>query len=401
MLPSPLLALLALFPAAQEEPAEHRARTMVLHLDGGTVLRAKAREKDGAWEVLAGGEWKLLPAGLVQRVRSERELLDQASDLQRGLPRGDLVRRVAFADWLVSEGLYNEAMLQLDRVLERDPDQPAALALLARADLPLSLPPVPDAEGGMEPFLAAAARMTAAGRETAVQRLAEAPRITGLRAVLGRELVSRSPSRRSFATLALRRMFAGSEVEGLLGRAVLDASADVREGAALALKAAANPLVIEPALRAVGSKNVEVRKNAIEALGRMDYREAVEPLFNHLVSLQSGSAGAGAPRVHIFNGRQRSYVQDFDVEVAQNASIADPIINVLVEGSVLDVAVIGVTEYHVAGERAAVRGALSRLTGANPGETTTAWLRWWEEHGDEWRASPTSPEVPSSPTGQG
>jgi len=401
MLPClPLLAWLAVAPAAQEEPAEPKARTTVLHLDGGTVLRTRAREKDGTWEVLAGGEWKLLPAGLVVRARSERELLDQASELQRGIPRDDLVRRVALADWLVSEGLYTEALQQLDRVLERDPDQPAALALLARADLPLSLPPVPGGEGELEPFFAAAARMTAAGRETAVQKLAKAPRIAGLRAELGRELVARSPARRAFATLVLRRVFAGSEVEGLLGRAVLDASADVRAGAALALKAAANPLVIEPALRAVDSKNAEVRKNAIEALGTMEYREAVEPLFHHLVSLQSGGGGR-APHTYIFNGRQRAYVQDFDVEVAQNASIADPIINVLTEGSVLDVAVIGVTEYQVAGERAAVRGALTKLTGANPGETTTAWQRWWEEHGDEWRAGSTSPKVPTSPTGQG
>jgi hypothetical protein len=394
-----LLAPLAVGPIAQEDPAEPRARTTVLHLEGGMVLRTKAREKDGAWEALVGGEWKLFPAELVLRARSERELLDQASELQRAIPRNDVVRRVAYADWLVNEGLLAEALQQLDRVLERDPDQPAALALLARADLPLSLPPVPGGDD-FEPFFAAAARMTAAGREAAVLRLAEAPRITGLREAVGRELMARTPSRREFATLVLRRMFTGAEVEGLLGRAVLDASADVRSGAALALKAAATPLVIEPVLRAVGSKYPEVRKNAIEALGAMEYREAVEPLFHHLVALQGG-ASLGAPRSYIFIGRQRAYVQDFDVEVAQNASIADPIINVLVEGTVLDAAVIGVTEYRVASERAAVRGALTKLTGANPGETTTAWQRWWEEHGDEWRAGPNPPEVPSSPTGQG
>lgn len=396
-----LLACLALHPASQEEPREPRARTTVLHLEGGVVLRTRAREKDGSWEVFSDGQWTLLPPGIVLRAKAERELLDQASTLERGLPKDDLVRRVAYADWLVNEGLFVEALKQLDRVLAREPDHEAALALLARADLPLALPPLPDAEAEFEPYFAACARLSAAGQEVGVRRLAAAPQIPGLRAALARELVARTNGRRAFATLALRRMFAGAEVEALLGRAVLDSSAEVRTGAALALRAVENPVVIEPALRAVGSKHAEVRKNAIEALGTMEYREAVEPLFLHLVALQSGGGRLGAPRVHIFNGRQRAYVQDYDVEVAQGSAIADPMINVLIEGSVLDVAVIGVTEYQLASERAAVRGALTQLTGANPGETTVAWQNWWKEHGDEWRAGSTPPKRPTTPTGQG
>jgi len=380
--------------------AEPKARNTVLHLVDGRVLRLKARELDGSWEVFSGGEWKTLPAGAVARAKPEREVLDQAEKLRRALPRDDLVKRVAYADWLVNEGLYVEALQQLDRVLESAPDQGDALALLGRANLPLALPAVPSGAAELGGYFAACARLSGAAREIAVQRLAGAPEIGGLRPALNQELVDRSPARRSFATLALRRMFPGSEAEGLISRAVLDASPEVRQGASLALRAFENPTVIEPALRAMGSKNAEVRENAIEALGTMEYREAVEPLYNHLVALQSGGR-SGAPRVHIFNGRQRSYVQDFDVEVAQNAAIADPIINILLEGSVLDVAVIGVTEYRVASERAATRRALARLTGQNPGDTTTAWQRWWKEHGDEWRATGETPGTPTTPAGQG
>ena len=401
MLPSlSLLAWLLCSPVAQDSAAEPRARTTVLHLEGGAVLRTRAREKDGGWEVFAGGEWKLLPAGVVVRARGERELLDQAAELQRALPKNDLVRRVAYADWLVNEGLYAEALDQIDRVLDREPDSEAALALIARADLPLALPEVPRSEPEVGAFCAAAARLSAAGREVAVHELADAPQIPGLRAAIARELVAKTPGRRGFATLVLRRMFPGVEAEGLLSRAVLDSSAEVRSSAALALRAADNPLMVAPVLRAVGSKHAEVRKNAIEALGNMEYREAVEPLFLHLVSLQGGGGG-GAPHAFFAHTKQQAYIQDFDVEVAQNAAIADPIINILQEGEVLDAAVIGVTEYVIASERSAVRGALSRLTGANPGETTAAWQKWWKEHGDEWRAATKPPEVPTSPTGQG
>jgi HEAT repeat protein len=414
-----LSAWLALVPVVSaqetrelESPAsEPKARTTVLHLEGGAVLRTRARECADGWEVFTRGEWQLLPAGVVLRARPERELLDEAAKLERSVPRKDLVRRVAYAEWLATEGLRAEALEQLDRVLSADPDQAAALALLARAEIPLALPAANPAE--LDTFFAASARLSPAGREIAVRRLADEHRPeagdpastvtegSGLRAALARELLARTPGRRTFATLALRRLYPGEEAQGLLSRAVLDASSEVRTSAALALKAFDDPSVIAPALRAAGSKNPTVRENAIAALGRMEYREAVEPLFERLVALQGSSGSNGAPRVHIFNGRQRAYVQDFDVEVAQGQAIADPIINVLTEGSVLDVAVIGVNEYQIASERSALRRALVQLTGENPGETTTAWVRWWKEHGDEWQAGSLPPKAPTTPAGQG
>jgi HEAT repeat protein len=401
-LPTWLIALV--LGSAAQEPAlekEAKAKSTVLHLEGGAVLRVKAREREDGWEVQANGEWMFLPASQVARARGEYELLQEAKKLERALPKEDHVRRVAYADWLVAEGLYVEALKELDRVLEQAPDQADALALLARADLPLALPSIPVDEAGLESFFTGAARLSRPSREALLVQVAKAPEVPGLRPALGRELTSRSAERRSFATLTLRRLFPGSEAEGLISRAVLDAADDVRVGAALALRAFDDASVIAPALRAVGSKHAEVRANAIEALGNMSYREAVEPLFHHLVALQSGGGGNGAPRVHIFNGRQRAYVQDFDVEVASGQAIADPLINILLEGSVLDVAVIGVHEYQVANERAAVRRSLAKLTGANPGETTTAWQRWWKEHGDEWQAGATPPKAPTSPAGPG
>jgi len=415
MLPAPLSAWLIALTAAAPLQApeadaprtqEPRARTMVLHLRDGAVLREPARETEEGWEVSWHGTTRVWPHELVLRAKSEHELLAQASKMERSLRRDDDVRRVAYAEWLAGEGLRPEALKQLDRVLERAPDQPDAVALLARVHLPVALPPAPRDERGLEALFVRAGLLTPAGRELALQRLRPGEgldpeqEIPGLRAALAKQLVSRSPGQRAFATLALRRLFPGSEAEGLLGRAVLDSSREVRTGAALALKAYDDPAVIVPVVRAIGSRYAEVRTNAIEALAAMEYREAVEPLYTHLVALQSGG-GSGAPRVHIFTGRQRAYVQDYDVEVAQFAAIADPIINTLIEGQVLDVAVIGQTEYVVAGERASVRRALAQLTGAKPGETTTAWQKWWQEHGDEWKAVEAPPKAPTSPAGRG
>src|SRR5262249_9164999 len=152
-------------------------------------------------------------------------------------------------------------------------------------------PPVPADESGLDAFFAGAAHGAGAVRELAVMRLAAAPQIPGLRTAVAKELVARTPTRRAFAALVMRRMFKGAEPKALLSRAVLDASADVRTNAALALKAFDDSSVIAPAVRAVDSKHAEVRSNAIDALATMNYRDAVQPLYEHLVSLQSGGGG--------------------------------------------------------------------------------------------------------------
>ena len=384
----------------REASPEARARTHVLHLSDGRVLRVKAREVEGGWELELGRETTLVPAERVTRAALESELLRQAAELQRKVKRSDLVQRVAYADWLDSAGLELEAVKELERVLEAEPDQKDALALLARAELPLGIPELPREEAGLDDFFSRCARLTPVGREAVLLAIAGAPEVPGLRPALGRELLSRTTARRAFATLALRRLFPGSEAEGLISRAVLDASQDVRTSAARSLKAFADPVVIEPAVRALSSKHAELRKNAVEALAAMEYREAVEPLVRRLSALQSGSGGGYAPRRHIFTGSQRAYIQDFDVEVAQGAAIADPVVNVMTEGSVLEVAVVNTTEYQFATESVALRRALQHLTGAKPGDSAAAWQRWWNEHGDEWQAG-NSPSAPTSPAGRG
>ena len=61
-----------------------------------------------------------------------------------------------------------------------------------------------------------------------------------------------------------------------------------------------------------------------------------------------GAAGAasdtGASRGHIAFLNQQAYIRDFDVEVAQASFIADPQIDVLQSGTVLDATVIGGAE---------------------------------------------------------
>jgi hypothetical protein len=119
----------------------------------------------------------------------------------------------------------------------------------------------------------------------------------------------------------------------------------------------------------------------------MGYPVAVEPLVARMAAALQSSSDARAPHAHIFTGRQVAYIQDFDVEVAQFQAVADPQVNVLLEGQVTDAAVISAREEGVEIELMAIRQALEKLVRQRPGGTAREWLRWWEREGGKWRAA--------------
>ncbi|MHC4924034.1 MAG: hypothetical protein ACYTG4_08140 [Planctomycetota bacterium] len=80
---------------------------------------------------------------------------------------------------------------------------------------------------------------------------------------------------------------------------------------------------------------------------------------------------------------QVSYIQDFDVEIAQLAQIGDPIIGLLQEGVVLDVKVFGAQGTDTIIEKRAYTDSLQRLTGQNFGDNAQAWAKWWVDEGRE------------------
>jgi len=383
--------------------AVSKPRKMLLHTNSGSVLRGKARQRTGGdWELFHRGKWITIPGHAVSRIRIEEDVLAQAKKLQR-IARSDDVKLAAYGDWLLGEGLYPEGLKALDAILRKDPDHKVTRDVLARHDPPVALPRSEQLDASqLDMLLSTCAKGNFVMQEIAAFRLKNAAEIAGLEDRLLAELHSKATSRRTFATLGLRRVFPGRHVRPLLSRAVLDVSDDVRHGAALALREVGNPAVTIPVIRALGSRHSSVRKNAAIALGTMNYKGAVAPLMSHLTTtLKKQSATSnGAPRSHIYIGKQFAYVQDFDVEVAQNSAIADPIINVLTEGVVLEASSIGVHETTIATERAATRRSLSQLTGAQPGNTTASWERWWNEHGDDWKAV-SPPEPPTTPVNRG
>lgn len=383
--------------APQADP-DARVRKRLLRARGGGVLRAESRRHDGRWEYRreGGREWLALPEGLVESARLESEALEDLRGRRAALGRAAAPALVELAAWALGEGLYDEALALLDDVLQADPDQPEALQLLRRDDLPFGMPS--RADGRRDELLQFASAAPPALREMAVARLAGLPDQPALRDALRERLTSAHASERELAALALRRLpaEAGSrdaELQELLRRAARDVSADVRRGAALALRDAGQPGLVVPLVTALGSASPWIRTHSAEALGLMGYGAAVPALVARLSTLPASGGGGGyvAPRSSLFVGTQTAFVQGFDVDIAQQAAIGDPEIGTLQAGVSLDVAVLGASGPGYVSESAALRTALERLTGARPGNSVAAWKGWWEAHRPEWEpAEPAS-----------
>ena len=305
-------------------------------------------------------------------------------------PGTELLVATARSDWRAQLG--QEALELIDEALELDPDHGPALDFVAeicesvRPRLPLPAPPAvweleqPDLEAAIAGTFGPAGRMPPAVREVSVWRLGETAHLEFVRATALAKLRDPQPSTRAFAALTLRRLAPGEGAHALIERSLLDSDADARRQAALGLALVGDPEVAAPAVRALSAKNPKLRLHAAQALGSMGFAEAIPPLANALLA-QDGGSIQPPPRNHVFFGTQSAYVQDYDVEVATGAGIADPVINTLVEGAVLDVRVIGVSGGGVSStaHRKALRRSIEQLAGVELGSQKRHWQKWWDE----------------------
>jgi hypothetical protein len=130
-----------------------------------------------------------------------------------------------------------------------------------------------------------------------------------------------------------------------------------------------------PFVRALASGNATIRQHAAAGLGGLGEIRAVEYLIRTLSQNWGPSARSN---IQVMN--QISYIQDFDVEIAQAAQIGDPIIGVLREGVILDVQVFGVNRRMTTVERNIIRKSLTQLTGQDLGDKAAAWEKYWREN---------------------
>jgi len=284
--------------------------------------------------------------------------------------------RVALARWCIDQGLLSGAKEQLELVFKIDPDFKPAQRLafeLARTWM------FEEAEGATRPrdqrrfiknlFSTHAARdltsaMMAAHKVSRLQ-----PRDTLRPAIKGLKHRRAGVRWLSARTLAAHRD-KPERIKPLYRRALMDPAPVVRREAVRSLKVTQDPVFARLFAKNLGNPKQRLRMTAAEALGELGMKQGVQPLIGALKAVRAGAPNGGV-RANIAITTQRAYVKDFDVEIAQAAVIADPIVDIVTEGVVLDVTVVGVSV-----ERGAYTGALRRLTGVDLGND---W-RAWEDH---------------------
>jgi hypothetical protein len=186
---------------------------------------------------------------------------------------------------------------------------------------------------GLLDAMRTAARSRGALRDAAAQRIAKADHDQRLEATTAL-VVDRDANVRRWAVRELASIGDQSALRALVAVSVRDRAPEVREAA---VKAAASFGVDEiaiPLVRALGSEHDGIVANAAQALAVLGDRRAV----GYLIRRTEGHGSS--PSAYISQIQQTSYIQDFDVEVAQTSFIADPIVGTIQEGAIGAVTVL-------------------------------------------------------------
>ncbi|MHC4971459.1 MAG: HEAT repeat domain-containing protein [Planctomycetota bacterium] len=178
----------------------------------------------------------------------------------------------------------------------------------------------------------------------------------------------------------LGRLNSKDSLPALYKRAIFDTEEDVRAAAVEAIKATDAEGKPGPFVRALNSPFDRVRIAAANALGNLGDERAVGPLVARYQVV-----GGSGQSVYISQVNQISFIQDFDVEVAQTSFIADPVIGVIQDGIVLNFRALSHSGYYDVYEGGAYAEALSKLTDKDLGNDAKAWLEWYKNEQKEAR----------------
>lgn len=156
--------------------------------------------------------------------------------------------------------------------------------------------------------------------------------------------------------------------------AVFDDAAEVRRGAVELVRTGFGQEATAYLAPALVHDNPKVRMRAAEAMAGIGDASAAA-LIVRAAPVAAATGEYGGTRAHAAFLTQQSYIKDFDVEVAQASFIANPKVDALTWGSVIDVRIGAVTtsRIHIV---EAFRRAVVQLEGADPGTDPATWERW-------------------------
>ena len=350
----------------------------IVRWKNGGAFEGKVREVRGSLLVTSVLGQREVASGDVLSRESSKALIKDFRSHQATRPESLPSARLALANWCLEQGLTSGCVEELDGMIRLVGLEDEGVQKLA-ANLSKSwrVHPDEDAGGGRERREYIQALFRSYATKGLTQAAIAAARLRALdedaifRLAMS-ELRGNSESARLLsATLLANYRRETVRVPLLYRRSLADPSGVVRRASTQALAVTGDPVFIKLYSKNLSNPSQAVRLSAVEAIANFGLKEGVAPLVAALKSSLRGPGETPVTRSHIAVTTQRAYVKDFDVEVAQGAVIADPIVDIIQEGVVLDVAVVSVNV-----ERTLVTRALRRLSGVDFGLRVADWEAW-------------------------
>ncbi len=191
---------------------------------------------------------------------------------------------------------------------------------------------------------------------------------------LVKSLLHSRPQVRHFAAFQLGELGSKEALNDLVKVSLRDKDEGVRDAAFAATTKIGHRHLYFPFAQALFDSRQDVRLRAAKALGAIGDIRGIE----HLVRRYAISGGGSGARSNFNSTTSQAYVKDFDVEVAQAAVIADPIIGVARSGAVLDAKVVGIYGTMTTIEKRVIAESLEDLSGRSFGPQPRAWIDWWK-----------------------
>ncbi len=367
-----------------------------VRLDDGRVLVGKVVEKGTDLEITTRDGVVIVPAARVTSRRSDDDLRRELARLSKAAD-GTAFASLHLASQAHAWGLQKELWRHLDAALERNAaptnaenDEGAArerrqaidrrirdlLAQLEPEVLPRKYQQANTASR-VRALLDQVRPGTGRAQRAAIVELLV--REQNADADLRREARRNSSDRERLAAVeALQGRPAAGNDRFVWRTAIIDRDTEVRQGAIALVPPTQAAAVVSYLAPGLMHQAAEVRVRTAEAFGNLGHRDALPLLVaaapNANTAVAAGGNGSGGVRGHIAILNQQAYIRDFDVEVASASFIADPKVDVLASGTVLDVTVAGVTEVRMVLQ--AYRRALGKVAANDPGDNPTKWPSW-------------------------
>ncbi len=381
-------------------------------LENGLEVSGAVAERDGSVEVSRDGKTRVFPRGRVKEIRKGESRLEEFSRRAGALGADDAAGWFKLGLWARENGIA-EARGAFEKVIAIDGDHRAARRelgyemvdgawlsgdeVMRRKGFVLAggrwvLPAEADRlmrEGLMEQApltgehrqlareMAAALQDDDAEIRTAAAEMAPALPDAAVLEPMKKLLLAPHEDTRILAVKTLSRIGDRTALPFLIRTSMFDAKEDVRNAALRAIRGFEDADVFYPYARATLSNEPLASIQGAKALGALGDMRGVDVILRK-VSLALGASG----RANIMVGQQNSYIQDFDVEIAQAAAIGDPFVQTIRDGIILDVKVLGGSgEGYIVEQLGAYSRTLQDLTGRDYGQDWKAWRRFADEQG--------------------